>query len=134
MWVHVKGRHSLRDGGSVTSCSILECVAAFDGAWVSDVREEISLDHDFGTSLVRTRGRGQALQDWLRVVAEKEARVDEVDTIERYLDGQGDGEVRVGRRVAYDTHGGEESSSHDLVSNLAVGDDSVLELLIEPSA
>ena len=107
---------------------------ALDSARLLDVREEVSVKHDLRATLVWSALWGQACELWLRVIAEEEARVDEVNTVEGNLHRQRGSQVVVGRRIANDSHGRVELGAHDLIADGTVGNHSVVELLIEPGA
>lgn len=92
------------------------------------------MEHDLRATLVWSALRAQACELWLRVVAEEETSVDEVHTVERNLHRQRGRQDVVGWRIANDSHGRIELGAHDLIADGAVGNHSVVELLIEPGA
>ena len=84
--------------------------------------------------MVRTRF-GEHVGDLrVGVVAEASLSVYPVDSIERDEEGQASIEVIIRWRLADNSHCGIETSTDNLVTNLAVRNDTVLKSLIEPSA
>ena len=90
------------------------------------------MKHDLGTALVDARSRAQAVDLRWVVVAECEARIDPVNAVKGYLYGQGRRQVIIRRSIADDADSVLQLSTVTLVADLAIGDHSVIELLIEP--
>lgn len=99
---------------------------------VIDVREVVAREDDLGAALHRSTFRAHVKDLWLSVVAEFSASVNPINTVEGHLDGQGNQGVVVGRSVAHDSDSGDEGSTNHLLTNLALGNDSVLGLVVKP--
>jgi len=80
--IDVESGHSLGNCLSEAISSILESESALYGLWVSDVREEVTFNHDFSATLVGAALGLKSKKLWLGVVAEEEASVDKVNAIE----------------------------------------------------
>jgi hypothetical protein len=86
---------------------------------MSDVRELISLEPDFSSSLNASRSWLKVNDDWLLIVAESESSILEVYTIKRDSDRRWSCSVRGSRSLANDPVRGDVTSSDGMVSNLA---------------
>jgi hypothetical protein len=111
-----------------------ESESTLDQLVVSDVGEGSACDHNLGTTLHGAVVRIHFDELRLDVVAEVEAGVDPVGSVQRDIDLLWCNDVIIGWRDANDTNSGDELRSDDLWANLAVRDQIEFELLVEPSA
>lgn len=115
-----------------SSGAVEEGVAALDVVWVSDVGEFGAINKKFGSSLIWA-GLWQHVGNlWVCVVAEAVVCINKVDAVERHKDGKACVEVVIGWGVAYDSHGGVELRTDDLVTDLAEWNNSIFKSLIKP--
>ena len=134
MLIDVEGWHGLRDSLTEAIDASLEAESALDSARLCDVREEVSFEHDLGTSLVWSTSWGQTSELWLRIVAESEACVHEVHAVEGYLHWERGCNKVIRRRATDDSDSGNEFCTHSLVANLAVWDHSIVKSKIKPGS
>jgi len=101
---------------------------------LSDVGELLSLEVDLSASGHRARLRRESVDFSHIEVAKGLASVHPVNAVERDLDLESLINIGVRRSFANNSDSRFESSSHDLVANLAHGYDSILKSLLEPSS
>ena len=132
--VNVERRHRLGDRLTEPSRAIPESELALHCVRVGDVREQITLKEDLRATLIRSRGGLKSIQSWLGIIAEEEARVNPVDSIQRDFDRKSSCNVIIRRRVADNANSREVSGASDLITDHAVWDHAIVKLLIEPSS
>ena len=106
MRVHVEGWHGFVSGLSPAISTVLKREAALDDAWVSDIGEAVTVEHNLGAALVNSRSRTQTVYLRRVIVTEEEARINPVNSIKGYLHRQGLSQVIIRRCIADDTDGG----------------------------
>lgn len=94
---------------------------ALDEFGIRNVTKSLALNEDFCSALLRAISGRHTQEHWLHVVAEEEARVDPVDTIQRHVDWLLLHNVIVRWRLADNSDRGDELSANNFLSNLTEG-------------